>query len=158
MRKIILWEILFILLILLIVGALWIRKPAADIPLSKVEEALSGWFEKEEMEAFKDMTLRRNFSLDAVDFREYLYYGQSDTMAVQTFLLVKCHSEKETERVLEAVQAYLKRELKAFEGYGARQTALLKDARIYENGPYAAFIVSSEADEIESRLKSVLEE
>ena len=158
MKKIILFELLFTILIVAIIGALLYRKPVKDVPLTEVKAAFENEADFGEMEDWGDMTLRRNFALDAADYREYLYYGQPDTMSVQVFLLVKCASEEETDQVLKAIDVYLERERKAFEGYGESQTALLKDARIYQKGAYVGLIVAKDADAWEKRLKTLLED
>ena len=158
MKRIILWEMLFVLVLGAILVALFWKKNVKDVPLAEVEEAYLTRTDFGTMTRYGDMTLRRNFALDADSFAEYVYYGQSDTMSVGTLLIVKSRVEEDGEAVRSAIDVYLERERKAFDGYGETQTALLKDARIYQNGVYTALIVSEQADAWEKLLKRELEE
>ena len=158
MRKVLLFEALFSALLVIAIAVLVIRKPVNDVPLDAVSKAFEAREDFTAMERFSDMRLRRNLSLDAADLTEYLYYGQSDTMAVQVFFVAKCPDEAAEERVLSAIGTYLDREKKAFEGYGASQTALLNDARVLREGNYVALIVSNEAGAWENAFRAMLEE
>lgn len=158
MKKVLLFEGLFSVLLVAVIAVLLYERPVKDVPLSGVGQAFEARADFKTMEKFSDMRLRRNLSLDAADLTEYLYYGQSDTMAVQVLFVAKCASESSEESVLNAVNTYLEREKKAFEGYGVSQTALLNDARVIREGNYVALIVSDEATAWETALKSMLEE
>ena len=158
MKKVLLFEAIFSALLVIAIAVLVIRKPVNDVPLETVSKAFEARTDFDRMEKFSDMRLRRNLSLDAADLTEYLYYGQSDTMAVQVFFVAKCPNEETEERVLSAVGTYLDREKKAFEGYGISQTALLNDARVIREGNYVALIVSNEASAWESSFRAMLEE
>ena len=158
MRKVLLFEAIFSALLVIAIAVLVIRKPVNDVPLEEIGRAFEQRSDFSTMEKFSDMRLRRNLSLDAADLTEYLYYGQSDTMAVQVFFVAKCPGEDSVERTLAAVETYLEREKKAFEGYGISQTALLNDARVIREENYVAFIVSNDASEWESQFRAMLEE
>ncbi|MBO4411603.1 MAG: DUF4358 domain-containing protein [Lachnospiraceae bacterium] len=158
MKKAVLFELLCSILLVGILAAVLYEKPVKDVPLSAVEAAFADRSDFRTMEKFGAMTLRRNLSLDEADLPEYLYYGQSDTMAVQVFFVAKSASETVREAVSKAVDRYLEREKKAYLGYGASQTALLNDARIVKAGDYVAFIVSADADAWEAEFRSLITE
>ena len=158
MRKVLLFEAIFSALLVIAIAVLVIRKPVNDMPLESVARAFESREDFASMEKFSDMRLRRNLSLDAADLTEYLYYGQSDTMAVQVFFVAKCPDEATEEMVLSLVNVYLEREKNAFEGYGISQMALLNDARVIREGNYVALIISNDASAWENSLRAMWEE
>ena len=141
--------ILFSLASLLVLGGLLYllnRKPGTvDVPLSAIDEAFKAAPGAEVMEAYGPLRLLRDFGLTAEDYDEVLYYGQSDTMAVNVFLLIKLKTADQRKTVAAAYDGYLRDMKAAFAGYGPEQVALLEAAERYDNGLYAALLVSPEA-------------
>ena len=157
MKKIIFTEILFVLLLVLMVGFLALRNQPKDVTAAEMERVFTARSDFNEMEKFGDMRLRRNLGLEPADFTDYVYYGQSDTMAVQVFFFANCPSESQAEATEQRLRAYVNGRIHDFEGYGESQTAMLKNARIYRNGSHVALIVSGNAASWESALKKEAE-
>jgi len=156
MNKVIVIMSEFILLMLLIsLLVVFLQRPALqDVPLSDIEEEFLLREDAEDMEKYGAMRLRRNFSLDETDFTEVVYYGQSDTMSVQVFLLIRLADASQKDLVKGAFDLYLEEQIQNFEGYGEQQTELLKNAEIYESDLYMGLFISEEPKEWMSLLSS----
>ncbi len=146
-----------IILLAAVLFAVTFERQPKDVPLSEIEEAFETELEEGKMERYGDMKLRREFSLLSEDFAETVYYGQSDTMSVGVFLVLKCVPGAGTKAARQAVDDYLAAQKEAFEGYGASQTALINAAVIYEKGDYVALFVSERAAEWYEKLITLLE-
>ena len=157
MKKILITEALFLLLL----GAVLIitlgKRPVNDVTVREAETVLTEASANVNFEKYDALKLRRDFSLEAPDYEGFLYLGQPDTMEIRTMVLIKCRDEKQTETVVRAFETYIAEQKNAFEGYGASQMKLLNEAEIYEKGPYAALFISEDAREWKSRLKQITE-
>jgi len=154
MKKVIAAELLSIIALAVLLWG-FLSKPALqDIPLSSVEEEFLLREDSSDMEKYGAMRLRRNFSLDETDFSEVVYYGQSDTMSVNVFLLIKLTAPSQEETVKAAFDTYLAQQIQNFEGYGEHQTELLKRAEIYESEAYMGLFISEEPKEWMGLLSS----
>ena len=154
MKKVIAAEILAVLVLAAFLYILLTEPVIQDVPLSEIEEQFLMREDSQDMEKYGAMRLRRNFSLDETDFREVVYYAQSDTMSVNVFLLLKLNDPAQRESVKAAFDAYLKQQLQNFEGYGEHQTELLKKAEAYESDLYMGLFISEVPKEWMSLLSS----
>ncbi|MBQ6549860.1 MAG: DUF4358 domain-containing protein [Lachnospiraceae bacterium] len=155
MNKIILAELLAVLLLAGVMFLLLYKKDPADVPLTLVNDALTGSFSTDGMEPAGDMRFKRSYGLNAADYEEILYYIPDNTMSVNEFLVVKCVNEADTDTVVRACEARLATQKKAFDGYGTNQTALLNHAELYSSGPYVCLFVSEQASEWLAAVKQV---
>ena len=89
MKKVFFVEALAVLLLAGVMLLLLYRKTPADVPLSDVNSALSVKYSLSGMEPAGDMRMKRTFSLNASDYREYIYYAPDNTMSVNEILIVK---------------------------------------------------------------------
>ena len=64
--------------------------------------------------------------------------------------------KSKAEETLDLIQKRIDRQIKTFEGYGAEQTKLLKDAVLEARGKFVFFAVSSKADELEKVFRESL--
>ena len=154
MKKVIAIELLFLLLLAALLFLLLSEPELKDVPLSEIEEEFLLREDASDMEKYGAMRLRRNFSLDETDFSEVVYYGQSDTMSVNVFLLIKLQDASQREAVKRAFDAYLSQQIQNFEGYGEHQTELLKKAETYESDLYMGLFISEAPKEWMSLLSS----
>ena len=156
--KRILWMTLMIVLLAGVMFVILYRKGTKDVPLSNIEQEMSGEIEADGLQKFGDMKLRRNFGLLAEDYDDVLYFGKDDSMTVEALLVVKAREESQVEAVMEALRTYVSDRITAFSGYGPTQVALLERSECFSMGNYAALIISDRAPENAAKLKAILEE
>lgn len=158
MKKVILPQIGAVLILVLLIAAFMYQTEPADIALDTIEERMSLNTAEYEMEKAGAMRLKRALGINAADYREVLYYTPSNTMSVEEFLMIKVWDESQLDTVQDAVEERLASQKKAFDGYGTDQTELLKNAVIYQTGPYICFFVSEDAPFWLDIVKNILKE
>ena len=147
MRKIVIVEMIFAVLLAGLLALLLSKKPLNDVSCETIKKAFLKEESSEGMEAWDGLRLRRDFNLEEAEHEDFVLYGEPDTMAVRIFLVLKCRNEEQTEPAVRAFERYLERQKEAFEGYGASQMKLLEQARIYKKGRYAALVIAEDPDE-----------
>ena len=155
MKKVVLAEISALVLLAAVMFLLLYKKDPADVPLSLVNDALTGSFSTDGMEPAGDMRFKRSYGLNAADYEEILYYIPDNTMSVNEFLVVKCADEADADTVVRACEARLAAQKRSFDGYGTNQTALLNGAELYTSGRYVCLFVSEQASEWLAAVKKV---
>ena len=147
MKKIILYEVAFTLVLAGILVLFLSKKPLNNVMSETFRQSFLEEESSEGMEAWDGLRLRRDFALEEADYEGFVLYGEPDTMSVRIFLVLKCRSEEQTKPAVQTFERYLDRQKEAFEGYGASQMKLLEKAQIYEKGVYAALVIADDPEE-----------
>jgi hypothetical protein len=103
-----------------------------------------------------NLQIRRIFGLNAADHDLIVYYAPVDSMDVCEFILIRT-DEANLSTVRKAFEDRLTSQLEAFTNYGQKQTDLLTNAIIWEEGNYLCFIVSEEPYRWLDAVKALLE-
>ena len=82
--------------------------------------------------------LRKQYHLDSAAYEQALVYGAASAMEVNEIAVFK--------------QERTNRQLKSFQGYAPRQSALLEKAAVYEDGRYVVVLIHPQ----QSRLRQLL--
>ena len=98
----------------------------------------------------------KNFGLSSDSYEEILYYSPATFMDVEEVLAVR--APEGAEAAAEAMRNRLSELQKTFENYGTFQSAMLKDALVYENGVYACYAAGEHSSEIMTMLRKAVEE
>lgn len=158
MKKTIILESLFIILLALIMMILLYKRTLKDIALANVDTAVNAGFSLPETEEAGAMRLKRAFGLNAADYDEMIYYAPDNTMSVNELLILKSGNEALISDAAAAFETRLSVQKKNFDGYGTDQTDLLNHAVTWTEGPYAFFAVGYEADGISKTVRDMAEE
>ncbi|MCM1307179.1 MAG: DUF4358 domain-containing protein [Butyrivibrio sp.] len=141
--KIIVWQIFFAAVTAVIIRAVLTERTPADIPLDVIEAEFDENYAVEGMQKAGAMRIKRAYGVNASDYADYIYYAPSDTMDVNEFFMVKVTDEAQKKEVVKAMEYRLNEQKKIFDGYGTDQIELLEKARIFSEGNYVCFMVSS---------------
>ena len=156
MKKVIISELLLVFLLALTIGVVLYRKdPREDISRESVEELVES-LQKGELKKAGPLEIKRHFSLEGSDYEYILYYTAQESMDVREFLFVK--GEKDVSDTAEkAMEERLASQMNAFDHYGEKQMELLNKAVIWQNGPYAFFLVAEDPDAWMKKINDLLE-
>ena len=74
--------------------------------------------------------------------REALYLGPSSYINVEECIII--YAPQREEQIMNKLKDHIERQKTAFNGYGATQSELLKQAKVEKIGSYAVCVVSSD--------------
>lgn len=147
MLSMIRYAILAILIIY--IGVLMTVKGGSSASFQSVSEAVEKAADISGMTKGGERELRRYYGLNAKDFEDVSFYYTNQTMGVEEILIVKTETEGDIQAVEDAVQNRLEAQIDNFEGYGAKQMRLLRNASRKTRGSYLFFAVSPNAEKFE---------
>lgn len=93
----------------------------------------------EEMQQADAQMIRRLYGLDGSNFDGILLYYPKTNMGAEELLLVKMKDPSQAETLAAVIDKRLETQINSFEGYGAEQTAMLKNSVTEIRGNYALF-------------------
>ena len=91
------------------------------------------------------MKIRKYYGLNEKDYEGVLLYTSGDAMGVEELLLIRVKDDAQMEEVLQSIDDRISTQLNNFEGYGAEQTKLLKQAITDQRGKYVLMVISQNA-------------
>lgn len=132
------------------------RESYADIGLERIIAGVGETAGIEEMTEFDGSQIRRNFGINANDYREFAYYGHESVMDSESLLIVRLSESKQGDAVLSAIRASRDKSMELFKSYAPYQYALLSDSILEQKGNYVIYVVSDRAAEIERAISDML--
>lgn len=93
----------------------------------------------EAMQPADTQMIRRLYGLDGSAFDGITLYYPKTNMGAEELLLVKMKDPSQAEGLRAVIDKRLETQIKSFEGYGAEQTAMLKNSVVEIRGNYALF-------------------
>lgn len=96
--------------------------------------------------------LRKQYHLDSAAYEQALVYGAASAMEVNEIAVFKQADKTKREALQKLCQERTNRQLKSFQGYAPRQSALLEKAAVYEDGRYVVVLIHPQ----QSRLRQLL--
>ncbi len=126
------------------------------VPMSTIEAGM------EEIPSVKELTKKdmndvaKTFSVDTSLIDEGIYYRVDDIMNVNELLILRIDDDDNRQKVIEAVNKYLKEKTDSFNGYGTNQYGLLSSAVTTERGTYFFYGVSEDVLEWETAFLKLI--
>lgn len=96
--------------------------------------------------------VRKQYHLDSAAYEQALVYGAASAMEVNEIAVFKQADKTKREALQKLCQERTDRQLKSFQGYAPRQSALLEKAAVYEDGRYVVVLIHPQ----QSRLRQLL--
>lgn len=148
----------YILLLILVIyiTLLFLAKGGSSASFEQVSEAVKKSADLSKMQEADSRRFRQFYGLNENDFENVMCYYTSQTMEVEELLLIKAKTAGDAEEAKEAVEARVQTQIKNFEGYGASQVKLLKNAVIKVRGDYVFMAVSPDAEKLAKAFKKSL--
>ena len=146
MKYIRLAEITSILVLAGLIALFLYRRDPAEKTAEEINTFYLSALEDSNRSLQSDLSFRKNFGLDAADYEYVVYYGPSNTMSVDEFLLIKVSDQSSFSSIEEAVSDRILAQKTIFEAYGVDQYDRLMRAKTYETGSYYIFIISDDSD------------
>lgn len=127
-----------------------------DVALERIIAEVGETAGLEEMTEFDGSQIRRNFGINANDYREFAYYGHESVMDSESFLIIKLYEAKQGDGVISAIKASRDKSMELFKSYAPEQYALLSGSIIEQKGNYVIYVVSDRAAQIERAVTDIL--
>lgn len=147
---------ILLVLLLIYIGMIFSMKSGSNQAFSKVAKKLEKNLQTEKLVKANAQEMKRFYGLNVKDYEGGMLYKTSSAIQVDEILLLKAKSNEQAEETLDLIQKRIDRQIKTFEGYGAEQTKLLKDAVLEVRGKFVFFAVSPKADELEKVFRESL--
>lgn len=139
-------ELAVLACILVFTGALYLGKTESKTPFHQVERQVKKAVGKDF--AFTEAgsgVWKRYYGLNPKEFDGAVLLYSEGVMDVEEVLLIKVKEETQAEDVEKSIEERLSVQKKNFEGYGAGQMKLLKNAVVETRGTYIFMAVSKNA-------------
>lgn len=104
------------------------------------------------------LKVKKSFGINTEEYRDFLYYSTDDSMNVCEVLWLYANDDTQIKEALASMNERIETRKGIFENYGVNQFAQLQNARILSIGNYVCLIVSDDADELNSKIRKLLEE
>ena len=105
-------------------------------------ERLQPYAVREDMVLKDESDLISAIRVKAGDYQEALYLGPSSYINVEECIII--YAPQREEQIMNKLKDPIERQKTAFNGYGATQSELLKQAKVEKIGSYAVCVVSSD--------------
>ena len=116
-------------------------------------ERLRPYAVREDMVLKDESDLISAIRVKAGDYQEALYFGPSSYINVEECIVI--YAPQREEQILNKLKDHIERQKTAFNGYGATQSELLKQAKVEKIGSYAVCVVSSDPQLIQKVRKEL---
>lgn len=124
-----------------------------NIEIDVLHEVVSPYLDFELMEMIDDEKIYRNYHVNKNSYDDCFSYSPISYMDVEEITLFKVADASRRKTVFDAAKQHIEKEISIFEGYGIRQTELLKKAVIKEKGMYVIIIVHPQGNMINQEIE-----
>lgn len=97
--------------------------------------------------------LRKQYHLDTAAYEQVLVYGTASAIEADEIAVFKQSDQTKRKALLKLCQQRVDRQLKSFQGYAPRQSALLEKASVYEDGRYVVVLIHPQQSQLRQLLK-----
>ena len=108
------------------------------------------------MEVKDNAWLRKQYHLDTAAYEQVLVYGTASAIEADEIAVFKQSDQTKRKALLKLCQQRVDRQLKSFQGYAPRQSALLEKASVYEDGRYVVVLIHPQQSQMCIRDRSCL--
>ena len=105
------------------------------------------------MEVKDNAWLRKQYHLDTAAYEQVLVYGTASAIEADEIAVFKQSDQTKRKALLKLCQQRVDRQLKSFQGYAPRQSALLEKASVYEDGRYVVVLIHPQQSQLRQLLK-----
>ncbi|MEG0094103.1 MAG: DUF4358 domain-containing protein [Erysipelotrichaceae bacterium] len=123
-----------------------------DVAMLSIDKEVMPFVDKKTMVKQDHKYIRRYYQTNDKEYEEVLVYASISAMNVEEISAFKVKDHEKRKVIKSRIINHQEAQRKSFEGYGVKQTELLKQAIILEKGDYIIFIVHPEG----SKLKQIL--
>ena len=131
--------------------ALPFARGSREIDLDALRKPLTPYVTN--MEVKDNAWLRKQYHLDTAAYEQVLVYGTASAIEADEIALFKQSDQTKRKALLKLCQQRVDRQLKSFQGYAPRQSALLEKASVYEDGRYVVVLIHPQQSQLRQLLK-----
>ncbi|MDD8048179.1 MAG: DUF4358 domain-containing protein [Thomasclavelia sp.] len=149
--KYIKYSIIGIVIILLIIPFTRVEK---DIPINSFNKTVTKNVDKNIVSKVDINKVRQLYKISKNSVESFIAYEPTNFMSVEEIVIMRQTNSDIRKQLLESANNHIKSQIKAFEGYGVKQTKLLKKAEVFEKGNYVIVIVDNKSRDIKNELEA----
>ncbi len=97
--------------------------------------------------------LRKQYHLDTAAYEQVLVYGTASAIEADEIAVFRQSDQTKRKALLKLCQQRVDRQLKSFQGYAPRQSALLEKASVYEDGRYVVVLIHPQQSQLRQLLR-----
>ena len=142
--------------LIIYIGILIFMGRDSKTPFGTVEKAVLKAADISGMEKADSAVIRKCYGLREKDYDGVMLYTSGDAMGVEELLLVRVKEDAQMDEVMESIDNRISGQLNNFEGYGAEQTRLLKQAVTDKRGKYVLMVISENAEKFRKAYADAL--
>lgn len=131
--------------------ALPFARGSREIDLDALRKPLTPYVT--DMEVKDNAWLRKQYHLDTAAYEQVLVYGTASAIEADEIAVFKQSDQTKRKALLKLCQQRVDRQLKSFQGYAPRQSALLEKASVYEDGRYVVVLIHPQQSQLRQLLK-----
>lgn len=131
--------------------ALPFARGSREIDLDALRKQLTPYVT--DMEVKDSAWLRKQYHLDTAAYEQVLVYGTASAIEADEIAVFKQSDQTKRKALLKLCQQRVDRQLKSFQGYAPRQSALLEKASVYEDGRYVVVLIHPQQSQLRQLLK-----
>ena len=131
--------------------ALPFARGSREIDLDALRKPLTPYVTN--MEVKDNAWLRKQYHLDTAAYEQVLVYGTASAIEADEIAVFKQSDQTKRKALLKLCQQRVDRQLKSFQGYAPRQSALLEKASDYEDGRYVVVLIHPQQSQLRQLLK-----
>ena len=131
--------------------ALPFARGSREIDLDALRKPLTPYVTN--MEVKDNAWLRKQYHLDTAAYEQVLVYGTASAIEADEIAVFKQSDQTKRKALLKLCQQRVDRQLKSFQGYEPRQSALLEKASVYEDGRYVVVLIHPQQSQLRQLLK-----
>lgn len=131
--------------------ALPFARGSREIDLDALRKPLTPYVT--DMDVKDNAWLRKQYHLDTAAYEQVLVYGTASAIEADEIAVFKQSDQTKRKALLKLCQQRVDRQLKSFQGYAPRQSALLEKASVYEDGRYVVVLIHPQQSQLRQLLK-----
>ena len=131
--------------------ALPFARGSREIDLDALRKPLTPYVTNREVK--DNAWLRKQYHLDTAAYEQVLVYGTASAIEADEIAVFKQSDQTKRKALLKLCQQRVGRQLKSFQGYAPRQSALLEKASVYEDGRYVVVLIHPQQSQLRQLLK-----
>ena len=139
-------KIIFIVVLVGFLFAVYQRADSKDIPVSAIDKQLRSKTNIEKMELCGTRDVAQFIGIQPESEDSYIYYKSREALGVEEILIIKSENADFLSDVVEAVEKRVDSQMKAYEGYGPEQVKMLDNAIIIKKGLYVFYSVGDDSE------------
>lgn len=149
-------EVLCIVLLAVFIIFVSSRDKISATPFKEASKAVSSACNLKELKKRDKLEIKRKFSLDADDFKGFLYYSSDSVMDVREVLVLASDNKEALKAAEEKINAYVKEKGELFEGYAPEESELIASHVLTVKKGYLLFYIGQEKEKVVSAFSESL--